>query len=126
LQALESRKPGRRPAQQSPEELQLLKERLKRLEKELAAVRRERDRYERMTEVAQRVIQRNGWNPEPVRRIRKKKDTRMQTQDGVTIETGLPNEELAPQPPLSLESGESAAAPIIDGPAAPTGDAGLA
>ncbi len=73
LQALEAKKPGRKPEQRSPEELHQLKDRIKRLEKDLAALLRERDRFQRMTEVAQRVIQRNGWNPESVRRIRKKK-----------------------------------------------------
>lgn len=126
LQALETRKPGRPPAETKPAEVSQLKERMKRLEKELAALRRENGRYQRMVTVAQRVIQRNGWNPEPVRRIRKKKDTQMTRPGGVTIETGSPSESTAPAPPPSPASGASAPAPIADGLAEPFGDVGMA
>lgn len=122
LQALEAKKPGRKPraAQQSPQESLALEERLKRMEQETLSLRKERDRFKLMTEVAQRVIQRNGWNPEPKPRKRRVKKNSEPTvrRDNDTPENGQPSGSTAPLLPPSPASGGSAAAPIGGGSAA--------
>lgn len=117
LKALEAKKPGRKPApaQQGPQEPQALQERLKRMEQEVAGLRKERDRYKLMTEVAQRVIHRNGWNPAPPRGSVKKKGSPTRRHAGATPGSGLSSEAMAPLPPLSRGSGGSAAARTGDG-----------
>lgn len=121
LKALEARKPGRKPAAQqtSPDEIQALQERLKRLEQEAASLRKEKDRYKLQTEVAQRVIHRNGWNPEPkTRKSRVKKNGRpMKKPESSTSTTGQSNGTLEPPSRRSRPSGESAGAPTGAGSA---------
>ena len=119
LKALEAKKPGRKPAQekQSPQEVLALQERLKRMEQEIAGLRKERDRFKLITEVAQRVIHRNGWNPEPQKRRAKKNDLQMTKREIATLENGLLNEAMAPPPARLRAFGESAAAPTGDGSA---------
>lgn len=119
LKALEAKKPGRKPlAQQaSPDKIQALQERLKRLEQEAANLRKEKDRYKLQTEVAQRVIRRNGWNPEikPRKRRVKKNDEQMMKPENATSENGQSSAALEPPSNRSQPSGESAGAPIGDG-----------
>jgi transposase-like protein len=64
-EALESKKRGRRAKSilESPREAEALQSRILELEREVAGLRKERDRFKLITEVAQRVIRRNAWAP---------------------------------------------------------------
>lgn len=119
LKALEARKPGRKSLSQeaNPEKFQALQERLKRLEQETASLRKEKDRYKLQTEISQRVIRRNGWNPEPKarkKRVKKNEEPTMKPESN-TSATGQSNEASEPQPNHSRPSGESAGAPTGGG-----------
>jgi transposase-like protein len=119
LKALEAKRPGRKPLAEktSPQEILELRARLKRMEQELASLRKEKDRYKLQTEVAQRVIQRNGWNPEPkARKSRVKKNgARAMKPKSATSGSGPSSESSAPQSPPSPPSGASAGAPTGGG-----------
>ena len=121
LKALEAKRPGRKPLAEktSPQEILELRSRLKRMEQELASLRKEKDRYKLQTEVAQRVIQRNGWNPEPkARKSRVKKNgARTMKPESATSGSGPSSESSQPQSPPSPPSGASAGAPTGGGSA---------
>lgn len=121
LKALEAKKPGRRPLAEktSPQEILELRARLKRMEQEMASLRKEKDRYKLQTEVAQRVIQRNGWNPEPKpRKSRVKKNgARTMKPESATSASGPSSASSAPRSQASPLSGASAEAPTGGGSA---------
>lgn len=124
LRALEAKKPGRKPkaAQQSPQETQALQERLLQLEREMASLRKERDHLKLVTEVAQRVIQRNGWKDQPRTRRSKKNAARAQEPASSTPSSGPSSVSSAPLPASSRGPGASAAPPTGGGSAAGSKD----
>jgi hypothetical protein len=63
LKALEAKLPGpkRIDAEKAPKEALRLRERVERLEKELKAVRKDRDHLNLVVSTAQRIIRRNAW-----------------------------------------------------------------
>lgn len=115
LKALEAKKPGRKRSQeqQTPEDVLKLQERITRLEKELAEERRETARYKLQSEVGQRIIQRNGWNPEPPKRRGrpKKNGAQMTKPESATAGNGISSAGSEPKSARMPEPGGSAGAP---------------
>lgn len=130
LKALEAKKPGRRRAEEvaTPEDLLKLQERVSRLEKELASERKEKDRYKLQSEVGQRIIQRNGWNPEPPKKRGrpKKNGAPMMKREGDTAVNGKSSAGSEPKAARMPEPGESAGAPTGAGSEARPPQNGLA
>ena len=117
LRALEPKAPGpkRVKADPSPTEVLKLQERVKHMEKELKGVRKERDRWRLISEVARRIIRRNAWGPIPKARS-KKNDMRSLRRESATCGSG-PSNALAASVPQPLPgAGESAEARTGAGP----------
>lgn len=74
LKALEAKLPGpkRIDAEKAPKEALKLRERVGRLEKELKAVRKDRDHLNLVVSTAQRIIRRNAWGTAPEPKAKKK------------------------------------------------------
>lgn len=104
-EALEAKKRGRKAKSilESPRQAEALQKRVLELEREVAALRKERDRYKLVTEVAQRVIRRKVYG---------------QRGPG-TGRRGRPKKSAAPiPPPASVISGAGATtAPLASVPA---------
>lgn len=72
LRALEAGKPGPKSSEQSLEKQQArLRERLKRQEKELSKLRKERDYQKLLAKTGERIIRRNAWGPFPKGDVKK-------------------------------------------------------
>jgi len=68
LQALEAKAPGPKRVkntEQAAREIQRVQERMERLEREAAMLRKERDHLKVVSDVAQRIIERQAWSPPP-------------------------------------------------------------
>lgn len=111
LKALEAKAPGpkRLEPEAAPKEAQRLSERVERLEKELVGLRKERDRWKLLAEVARRIIRRQGWGPAP-QAGSKKNDMRGQKPGNATSESGSKSGGEAPRPGSSPNAGESGGA----------------
>lgn len=118
LKALEAKKPGRKPTlpPESSHAINLLEERIKHMEQEISGLRKDRDRFKTLAEVGQRIIQRNGWNPEPLPRVKKKGGRTRRRASGMP-ENGPLSGDSASRSPDSPSSGASAATPTGDGSA---------
>lgn len=111
LKALEAKAPGpkRLEPEQAPAAAQKLSERVERLEKELKGLRKERDRWKLLAEVARRIIRRQGWGPAPLAGS-KKNAMRDRKPGNATSESGLRSASEAPRPGSSPSAGESGGA----------------
>lgn len=116
LKALEAKVPGpkRIPEEKAPKEAQKLQERVERLEKELAGLRKERDYQKLVAETAQRIIRRNAWET-PQAPKAKKKSTRAPKQGSATAGTGPRSEPKEQKPASSPAAGEYPEAHTGDG-----------
>ena len=123
LKALEFKKTGpkRLKADPSPLEVLKLQDRVKRLEKELAKARKERDRWQLMSEVARRIIRRNAWGPIP-KAGSKKNGMRSQKRGRSICVSGPLSEPAASVPRYSPSAGESPGAPTGAGPLGSSGE----
>ena len=122
LKALEFKKTGpkRVKEESSPLEVLKLQERVKRLEKELKGTRKERDRWQLMSEVARRIIRRNAWGPIP-KAGSKKNGMRSQKRERSTCGSGPLNAPTASVPGSLYGAGTSAGAPTGAGPLGSSG-----
>jgi transposase-like protein len=116
LRALEAKFPG--PKRLAPEKATAralkLEKRLQRLEKEARGLRKERDHWRMLAEMARRIIRRQGWGPAPRPRF-KKKAMPSPKRASAAYGSGPLNAPPAPKPELSPGAGASAEAPIGDG-----------
>lgn len=73
LKALEAKLPGpkRIDAETAPKEALRLRDRVERLEKDLKAVRKDRDHLNLVVATAQRIIRRNAWGTVPEPKVKK-------------------------------------------------------
>lgn len=114
LRALEAKAPGPKSFKEaSASEVRRLKERLDRLEKDSRRLRRERDRFQELTEVAQRIIRRNAWGPFPT--ASKKNGNRTRKPVRFTNASGPSRKNTERGQESSPDSGGSAGAPIGGG-----------
>jgi transposase-like protein len=99
LRALEPKAPGpkRVKADPSPTEVLKLQDQVQRLEKELKGVRKERDRWQLISEVARRIIQRNAWGPIPKVWSKKNGMQSQRPESSIAASGSLPGN-MAPQP----------------------------
>lgn len=118
LRALEAKAPGpkRIEAEKAPKEALRLRERVARLEKELKAVRKDRDHLNLVVSTAQRIIRRNAWGTVPEPKV-KKNGMRNLRRGSFMSESGPRKESMEP-PSRSLPgAGEFPEARIGDGSA---------
>lgn len=118
LKALEAKAPGpkRIEPEKAPKEALKLRERVARLEKELKAVRKDRDHLNLVVSTAQRIIRRNAWGTAAEPKV-KKNGMRNLRRGSFMPENGPRSESMEPRPESSLGAGESREAPIGDGSA---------
>jgi len=118
LKALEAKSPGpkRIMAEKAPKEALRLRERVARLEKANKALRLEASHWKLLAETAKRIIQRQAWGPVPEPRSKKNAMRRPRREESMP-RSGTRSVPLEPRPKPLLGAGESAAAPIGDGPA---------
>lgn len=111
LKALEARAPGpkRIPEEKAPAQMLKLEARAKRLEEENRALRKDRDHWKMVAELARRIIRREGWGPAP-RAPSKKKAMPSHRRENATSGSGPWNAPQAPQPEPSPGAGGSAGA----------------
>jgi hypothetical protein len=118
LAALEAKLPGpkRIDAQKAPKEALKLRERVERLEKELKAVRKDRDHLNLVVSTAQRIIRRNAWGTAPEPAV-KKNGMRNLRRGGFMSASGPRNESTEPRPGSLPGAGELPEARTGDGSA---------
>ena len=99
LKALEAKAPGpkRIEAEKAPKEALKLRERVERLEKELKAVRKDRNHLNLVVATAQRIIRRNAWGTAPEPKV-KKNGMRNQRRGNFMPESGPRRKPTAPGP----------------------------
>ena len=118
LKALEAKLPGpkRIEAEKAPKEALKLRERVARLEKELKAVRKDRDHLNLVVSTAQRIIRRNAWGtvPEPAP---KKNGMRNLRRGSSMSESGPKSAFMEPRPGSLPGAGGSLGARTGDGSA---------
>jgi len=116
LRALEPKAPGPKPVKSDPSPTEVLKlqEQVKQLEKELKGARKERDRWQLISEVARRIIQRNAWGPIP-KAWSKKNGMRSPKLESSTATSGPLPGNREPQPRPLPGAGTFPEAPTGDG-----------
>ncbi|MGH9592540.1 MAG: hypothetical protein ACRD5L_05570, partial [Bryobacteraceae bacterium] len=118
LRALEAKAPGPKKIEpeKAPKEALNLRDRVARLEKELKAVRKDREHLNLVVATAQRIIRRNAWGtvPEPA----PKKNGMRNLRRGSSMPENGPRNESTQRRPGSLPgAGESLGARTGDGSA---------
>jgi len=118
LKALEAKAPGpkRIKTEKAPKEALKLRERVARLEKELKAVRKDRDHLNLVAATAQRIIRRNAWGTVAEPKV-KKNGMRNLRRGSFMPESGPQSEAMEPRQGSSLDAGESREARTGDGSA---------
>lgn len=106
LKALEAKAPGpkRIVEEKAPAQALKLGERVGRLEKELKGLRKDRDHWKLLAEVAQRIIRRQSWGPAP-REASKKNAMRDARRGNAMPKSGPRSADTAPQPGSSPSAG---------------------
>lgn len=122
LRALELKRPGPKRVREESSSAEVLKlrDRVKRLEKELKGTRKERDRWRLISEVARRIIRRNAWGPIP-KAGSKKNGMRSPRRERSTCVSGQVSEPTASVPGSLPGAGTSAGAPTGAGPLGSSG-----
>ena len=116
LKAVEAKLPGpkRIEPEKAPKEALKLRERVERLERELRRLRKERDHWKLLAEIAKRIIQRRGWGP--VLEPQSKKNGMRSPKRGIsTLANGDKSAMWEPAPGILPGAGESAGARTGDG-----------
>lgn len=116
LRALEAKAPGpkRIPEQKAPERALRLAGRVERLEKDLKGLRKDRDHWRLVAEVARRIIRRQGWGPAPGAGSKKKPMRGLKPGDA-TSGSGPRSAPAAPLAGSSPSAGECTGAPTGGG-----------
>lgn len=118
LKALEAKLPGpkRIDVEKAPKEALKLRERVGRLEKELKAVRKDRDHLNLVVSTAQRIIRRNAWGTAPEPQV-KKNDMQNLRRGSFMSESGPRKNSMGPGPVSLPGAGELPEARTGDGSA---------
>jgi transposase-like protein len=118
LKALAAKAPGPKliEAEKAPKEALRLRERVARLEKELKAMRKDRDHQNLVATTAQRIIRRNAWGMVPEPKV-KKNGMRNLRRGSFMSESGRRNESMEPRPVSLPSAGELPEARTGDGSA---------